>query len=139
MKRASSLGPQGLMLLLVSLMLLPDAGAKLPDPTPEQAKAAAEKKAQSDAQAEKAKEDLAKKMDEVSERWRKQAAEKGWKTHPPTPVSPAVASKTASEPARSAPAGSAPAEGGPPVKSEKSGTAPPSKDVKQPESTRPVK
>lgn len=99
------------------------AHAKLPDPTPEQTQAAAEKKAKADAQAEKDKQLLSAKMDEVAQRWRKNAASQGWKAHPATSSSP--------------PGEGAKAPATPPVRSEKAGTAPPSADVKIPENQRP--
>lgn len=98
--------------------------AKLPDPTPEQAQAAAEKKAQTDAQAEEDKRKLSETMDQLAQRWRKKAAQEGWATHAPTPE-------------KSASAAPDKAASSAPVKSEKAGTAPPSADVKKPESERP--
>jgi predicted small lipoprotein YifL len=76
------------------------------------------------AQAEKAKQELAASMDQVASSWRAAAAKHGWPTHAPTPVAPAAGI-----------AASAAQQGGaspPPVKSEKSGTAPASEDVKRP-------
>lgn len=110
------------------------AFAKLPAPTPAQAQAAADKKAQAAAQAEKDKQALAASMDTIAGRWRANAPSHGKKVNPPTPVaSPAAAI--------GAPAAQTSASGQPggrlgsaaqnaPVKSEKSGTAPPSEDVK---------
>lgn len=89
--------------------------AALPAPTPEQQKAAAVKKEQAAAQAAKEKEELAASMDKVAARWRSRAAANGWETHPPTPIAAAPATAAAA-----------------PVRSEKSGTAPPSEDVKDP-------
>lgn len=116
------------VLLLTALLAWP-AWGKLPEPTPEQARAAAEKKAQTDAQAEEDKKKLSDSMDRLTQRWRKKAAEEGWKTHPPTPVS--------ANPAASGSAQASAAPATPPVKSEKAGTAQPSADVKKPEATRP--
>lgn len=62
-------------------------------PTPAQQEAAA-KKAAADAKAAKEKEQLTAAMDRLAERWRSQAAEKGWRIQPPPPVTglpPAVA------------------------------------------------
>lgn len=96
--------------------------SRLPDPTPEQARAAAEKKAQAEAQAGEDKKTLSTSMDQVAQRWRKRAAQEGWTTHAPT----AVAASAASGPPQQ-----------PPVTSEKAGNAAPSADVKKPESERP--
>jgi hypothetical protein len=112
------------VLVLMALLALP-AWGKLPEPTPEQAKAAAEKKVQTDAQAKEDKEKLSDIMDTLTQRWRKKAAQEGWKTHPPTAVNASASAPTSAQTAT------------PPVKSEKAGTAQPSADVKKPESERP--
>lgn len=57
-----------------------------PAPTPAQAQAAAAKKAADDAQAAKAKEQLAASMDAISARWRANAGAKGWTAHPPVAI-----------------------------------------------------
>jgi hypothetical protein len=108
--------------------------AKLPPPTPEQAQAAEAKKAQADAQAEKEKRELAAAMEAVAARWRARAAANGWPTNPPTPVA-SVQGIAASE-AQSSSSGQPGGRQGAaalqaPVRSEKSGTAEPSKDVKK--------
>jgi hypothetical protein len=97
--------------------------AKLPPPTQEQAQAAAAKKAQADAQAEKDKQELAAVMDAIAKRWRARAAANGWPTRPSTPAASVQGFNA------SANQGSAAAQA--PIRSEKSGTAPPSADVKQ--------
>lgn len=127
------------------------AAAKLPAQTPEQQKAAADKKAQAAEQQAKEKQQLSESMDKISERWRARAGKEGWKTNPPTPVStqtgaPVQAPQAApgqpapGQPAVPVQAGStAPAASPPmPIRSEKFGTAPPSADVKtnQPSGTR---
>jgi type II secretory pathway pseudopilin PulG len=114
-------------------MLSASAAAALPPPTPEQAQAAAAKKAQADAQAEKEKQELAASMDAIAARWRERAKANGWPVHPPTPVAtkgldaPATQSSSSAQPGGKL--GSAAREA--PRLSEKSGTAPPSKDVKK--------
>jgi hypothetical protein len=118
------------------------AGATLPPPTPAQAEAAAAKKAQADAQAEKEKRELAASMEKIAERWRARAAANGWPTHAPTPVAAPVKALDAPATQKSASGqpggrmGSAAQEA--PIRSEKSGTAPPSEDVKKaaPEQSR---
>jgi len=72
-------------------------------------------------------------MERISGYWRKRAADKGWKTHSPTAVQ-ATAGISASE-AQAGPSGQPRGKRGDaaarvPVRSEKSGTAPPSEDVK---------
>lgn len=67
------------------------AWATLPAPTPAQQQAAAVKKAAADAQAAKAKEQLAASMDALSTRWRSQAGSKGWKINPPVAIAAAPA------------------------------------------------
>lgn len=105
------------------------AHAALPAPTPAQRQAAAAKKAQADAQAAKDKQELGASMDAVAARWRARAARQGWKAHAP------IAIAAAGQAAGVAPAGQpqgklTPAGAAAPIKSEKLGTAPPSKDVK---------
>jgi len=80
---------------------------------------------QAAAKAQKEKQELAASMDEVTRRWRADAAKNGWKTYPAV-GNDSVAGITASgaqEQARAVP---------PPVHSEKSGSAAPSEDVKKP-------
>jgi len=79
--------------LLLSALLSQGVWAALPKPqlTPEQAQAAAIKKAEADAKAAKEKEQLASSMDAVSARWRTQAPAKGWKINPPTAIAQAPA------------------------------------------------
>jgi colicin import membrane protein len=138
--------------LVAAGLLAGAAQAGLPPPSPAAQQAAAAKKAEADAQAAKDKQSLAASMDAVSAHWRSQAGQKGWKTHPPVAIAAAPAPAPA---AGAAPAvGAAPAAGGSsaavmgaapagqpdgkltaagaaaPIKSEKLGTAPPSKDVK---------
>lgn len=136
--------------LLIALPSL--APAALPAPTPQQAQAAAEKKAQAQIVAEKEKQALLARMDVVTERWRSRAASEGWQVRPPVaiaaaapaagpaqagtagalaPASPVAGAGPA--PATAAPAGAAAAAAAavPPIRSEKAGTAPPSEDVKK--------
>ena len=83
----------------------------------------AERKA---AAAKKEKEELAASMDDVTRRWRADAAKNNWSTHAPTPVAAVagIAASNAQEQSRvSTP---------PPVRSEKHGDAAPSEDVKKP-------
>src|SRR5690606_19452627 len=68
-------------LIIAALLLPPIALAALPEPTPEQQRAAAEKKAQAGQQAERDKQALLEKMNQLAERWRTRAGESGWKTH----------------------------------------------------------
>lgn len=83
----------------------------------------AERKA---AQAQKEKEELAAAMEDVARRWRAEAAENNWPTHPPTPVAavPGITASNTQEQGRTAVP--------PPVHSEKEGDAAPSEDVKKP-------
>lgn len=122
-------------LALFATCLSVGAGAKLPEPTPEQQQAAAAKKQQAAELAEKEKKELAAAMDRIGTYWRKRAAEKGWKTNPPTPVQ-AVAGISASG-AQSSASGQPGGKQGEaaaqmPIRSEKAGTAAPSEDVKDP-------
>ncbi|MFC5511886.1 hypothetical protein ACFPOU_12225 [Massilia jejuensis] len=82
------------------------AWAALPAATPAQQQAAAAKKAAADAQAAKAKEQLAASMDALSTRWRSQAGTKGWTVHPPVTI--AAAPGAAGVPAPGAAATQAP-------------------------------
>ncbi|WP_313176560.1 hypothetical protein, partial [Massilia sp.] len=109
--------------LLAGLLLSQGAWAALPKPqlTPEQAQAAANKKAEADAKAAKEKEQLAASMDALSARWRAQAPGKGWKINPPTAIAHAPA------PGIQPPQTLAPANGRPGVGS--SGVTPPSAGV----------
>jgi len=105
--------------------------ARLPPPTPEEAQAAAMKKQQAAAQAEKEKKDLAAAMERLATRWRARAADEGWEVPPQVavpPPAPAPAPGAAPAAAPSATHGAPPM----PVRSEKTGTAPPSEDVKDP-------
>ena len=132
--------------------------AALPPPSPAQAQAAAAKKAEADAKAAQDKERLEASMENISTRWRQRAASEGYKIVPPTAlgsatsmppvaasdVTPPEAGIPAPAPANAAPgtAAAAPATGAAPrsvhalqaamvpIKSEKLGTARPSKDVK---------
>ncbi|MEN3366796.1 MAG: hypothetical protein V7606_4070 [Burkholderiales bacterium] len=110
------------------------AAATLAPPTPEAQQAAAAKKAQADAQAEKEKQELAVSMDAVAARWRERAKENGWPVHSPTPVSAkqgldAAAMQSSQSGQPGGKLGSVARET--PVRSEKSGTAEPSADVKK--------
>jgi hypothetical protein len=140
--------------LLVAGLLAGAAQAGLPPPSPAAQQAAAAKKAEADAQAAKDKQSLAASMDAVSAHWRSQAPQKGWKMHPavaiaaPPAAAPAggaagagSASSTGSTSASTAAVMDAAPAGQPngkltaagaafPIKSEKLGTAAPSKDVK---------
>lgn len=132
MSKGKTLGRVGLAVMAV---MAGAVFAKLPPPTPAQAQAAAEKKAQAAAQAEKDKQALAASMDAVTARWRANASSHGKKVNPPTPVAapaaaigtPAAQSSASGQPGGRL--GSAAQEA--PVKSEKSGTAPPSENVKK--------
>lgn len=77
---------------------------------------AEEKKAQAAAQAEKEKQELSASMDKIAAYWRSRAAANRWETHSPTAISAPAPSAT----------------GAPLIRSEKSGTAAPSEDVKDP-------
>jgi hypothetical protein len=120
---------------LLTAALCSLAVAKLPAPTSAQAEAAAAKKKQADAQAEKEKQELAATMDAIAARWRARAAANGWPTNPPTPV--AAPAQALNAPAtQSSPSGQPGGRQGSaalaaPVRSEKSGTAPPSEDMKK--------
>jgi hypothetical protein len=83
----------------------------------------AERKA---AEAKKEKEELAAAMDDVTRRWRADAAKNNWPTHPATAVASVagIAASNAQEQSRLATP--------PPVRSEKHGDAAPSEDVKKP-------
>lgn len=102
------------------------AHAALPAPTPEQQQAAAQKKAQADAQAAKEKELLGASMEKVAGYWRERASSSGWQTHPPVAAAAAQAGQSGT-PQSSKPPEATPQ---PPIRSEKAGTAPPSRDVK---------
>jgi hypothetical protein len=122
-----------LALLLGGLGAMPVTHAKLPPLTPEQQQAAAAKKAQADAEAEKAKKDLAASMDAVASRWRERAGENGWKTYPAVSTDPiqgmnASANQSSPSGQPSGQLGAAAKEA--PVRSEKLGTAPASQDTK---------
>ncbi|TFW09756.1 hypothetical protein E4K72_04365 [Oxalobacteraceae bacterium OM1] len=119
---------QGLV-TLTSLGFALAAGAThaaLPAPTPEAQQAAAKKKADADAQAAKEKEQLGASMEKVAGYWRERASSSGWQTHPPVAVAAAQAGQSGT------PQSSKPPEATqqPPIRSEKAGTAPPSRDVK---------
>lgn len=109
------------------------ATAVLAKPTEAEAKAAAEKKAKADSKSQQEKKELAGSMQAVADRWRKNAAEKGWTVHPPVPVD-AVAGMNA-EAAMNKPSGQpggqlGEAAANAEIRSEKLGTAPASEDVK---------
>jgi hypothetical protein len=120
--------------LHVAVVVAALAGTAVAQPPGQtQAEAAAAKKAQADAQAEKEKRELAATMDAVAARWRAKAAANGWPMHPPTAVAPvkgldapAVQSSPSGQPGGRQ--GSAALQA--PKRSEKTGTAPPSADVK---------
>jgi hypothetical protein len=78
------------------------------------------------AQAAKEKQELVASMDAVAARWRSDAAKNGWPVHAATSVAPVAGIATSG--AQPHTAASVP----PPVKSEKSGNAPASEDVKRP-------
>jgi hypothetical protein len=109
--------------------------AALPAPTPAAAQAAAAKKAQAQAQSDKEKQALLASMDTISARWRARATAQGWQVHAPVPVAapvaavgqPAAQSSSSGQPGGRMGAAASDA----PVRSEKSGTAPPSADVKK--------
>ncbi len=113
-------------LLGIAAIALATGGAQaaLPAPNPQQAALAAQKKAAADAQAQKDKETLLATMDAVSNRWRARAAKESWPTHAPVPVAAPAAAVSASATAPN----TAPVVA---VRSEKSGTAAPSEDVKK--------
>lgn len=96
----------------------PDAG-----PTASAAKPIAAEQAAAKAQQEK--QALAASMDEVTRRWRADAAKNGWKAYPAVgqDAVAGIAASGAQEQTRAVP---------PPVDSEKSGSAAPSEDVKKP-------
>jgi hypothetical protein len=76
---------------------------------------------------------LATSMDAVAARWRSRAAAQGWAVNAPTPVDPLPGIQTSAT--QAAPAGQpqgvlTQAGAQPPIRSEKLGTAPPSRDVK---------
>jgi hypothetical protein len=101
------------------------AWAALPSPTPAQQQAAAAKKAAGEAEAAKAKEQLAASMDALGTRWRSRAASQGWKTNAPVAI---AAAPVAGSPAVGAPAAGVPAPGpaatGAPVGAPLSGAVP---------------
>jgi hypothetical protein len=80
---------------------------------------------QAAAAAQKEKQELAASMDEVTRRWRAEAAKNGWKAYPAVghDAVAGIAASGAQEQTRAVP---------PPVRSEKSGSAAPSEDVKKP-------
>jgi hypothetical protein len=143
--------------LLVAGLLAGAAQAGLPPPSPAAQQAAAAKKAEADAQAAKDKQSLAASMDAVSAHWRSQAPQKGWKMHPAVAIAAAPAPAPAGSAAPASGGGAGPGSGSAsgstaavmdaapagqpngkltaagaafPIKSEKLGTAAPSKDVK---------
>lgn len=77
---------------------------------------AEEKKAQAAAQAEKEKQELSASMDKIAAYWRSRAAANRWEAHAPTAIGAPAAGTTSA----------------PLIRSEKSGTAAPSEDVKDP-------
>jgi hypothetical protein len=80
---------------------------------------------QAAAKAQKEKQELAAAMDEVTRRWRADAAKNGWKAYPAVghDAVAGIAASGAQEQSRAV---------APPVHSEKSGSAAPSEDVKKP-------
>ena len=60
--------------------------ARLPAPTPEQEKIAADKKANAADEAEAEKQRLAATMEKIAARWRARANENNWPAYQPTPV-----------------------------------------------------
>jgi hypothetical protein len=123
--------------LLIALLLAASSGAALatlPPPSPAQVEQQKAKKAIADAQAEKDKQALLAKMDELTANWRGKAGAKGWPVNPPTPLPAPVAALTA--PAlQSAPSGQPDGKltatgAQAPMTSEKAGTAAPSADTK---------
>ena len=127
--------PPKAMAALALCALAGSASATLPPPTPAQAQAAAAKKAAAAEQAAKEKQELLASEDAIVARWRSRASSQGWHTNPAVPV--AAPAEASSKPATgNAPAGQ---PGGKqsataaslPIRSEKAGTAPPSKDVKK--------
>lgn len=121
--------------LLLAGLMAGGAAAKLPAPTAEQQQEAAAKKEKAAAQAAKEKQELTAAMDKVVARWRAKASANGWETHPPTAVaSSSGISASESQAGKSGQPGGqlGEAAAAAPIRSEKSGTAPPSADVKQP-------
>jgi hypothetical protein len=110
------------------------ANAALPAPTAAQAEAAAAKKAQAAAEADKAQKELLATMDAVAARWRARAAAQGRQVHAPVSVAQqrsAITAPTRQTSSSGQPEGRlGPAAREAPMRSEKSGTAPPSRDVK---------
>jgi hypothetical protein len=108
------------------------AGAATPQqtlpgqPAPAAAESKPAAKPDAAAQAQKEKQELAAKMDDVAAHWRSDAAKNGWPLHPATSVQPAAGIAASGAQAQS---GASPA---PAVRSEKSGNAAPSEDVKRP-------
>ncbi|WP_206732389.1 hypothetical protein [Janthinobacterium sp. 17J80-10] len=105
----------------------PSHGVTAPAATPQDAAAA--KKAQAAAQAEKDKQALLASMDTVAGRWRSNATTHGRQVHAPTPIAApaaAVAAPTTQAGASGQPGGQmGSAAKAAPVTSEKAGTAPP--------------
>jgi uncharacterized protein YkwD len=122
-------------LALLAAMLPVLANATLPAPTPAQTQAAAARKAQAAEQDAKEKQELLAAMDAIAARWRAKAAAQGIKLHPPVAVAAqasAIAMPSTQTSASGQPGGRmGPAAREAPVRSEKSGTAAPSKDVKK--------
>jgi hypothetical protein len=123
--------------LLIALVLAATSGAALaalPPPTPAQVEQQKAKKAIADAQAEKDKQALLAKMDQLTASWRGKAGAKGWTVNAPTPLAaqaqavtaPALQSAPSGQPNGQLTATGAQA----PITSEKAGTAAPSTDVK---------
>ena len=119
--------------LLLAIPVL--ALAKLPPPTPAQAQAAAEKKALTQATADKEKQALLTTMDALAGRWRGRAGTEGWTVNPPVAVAapmPALAQPNTQTSPSGQPGGVMGASAkAAPMTSEKSGTAAPSADVKK--------
>lgn len=112
-----------------------NARAELAPLTPAQQQEAAAKKAAAAAKAEKEKKELANAMEQVASRWRERAEANGWPVNSPTPVEALPGFQASAE--QSGPSGQpggklGPATGALEMRSEKQGTAPPSRDVKKP-------
>ena len=112
-------------LFLLAGLACSRAWAALPAPTPAQQQSQALAAQQAAAATDKAKQELAASMEQVSTRWRARASQNGWTVNPATAT---AATGTAGN-APAAPGGTG---GKPAVRSEKQGTAPPSADVKDP-------
>ena len=104
------------------------ACAALPAPTPAQLQVRDNDAAKAAQLAQQAKEELVATMDRLAIRWRARAQQNGWSVNPATSVA-AAPSPVAQGASPSVPAQTA---GAAVIRSEKSGTAAPSTDVKNP-------